>query len=53
MKNTKERILKDLKSSRVVVSFNTGTRVHKAKKGKGSYTRKVKHPTPWERYHED
>ncbi len=28
---------------RVTVSFNTGTRVEKPKKGKGSYSRKRKH----------
>ena len=28
------------KQARTIVNFNTGTRVHKPKKGKGSYTRK-------------
>jgi stalled ribosome alternative rescue factor ArfA len=31
---------KKIVQARTVVLFNTGTRVHKSKKGKGSYSRK-------------
>ena len=34
-----------IKKPRAHVSFNTGTRVHKPKKGKGSYDRKEFAPT--------
>ena len=29
-----------MKKLRVIIKFNTGTRVHKPRKGKGSYIRK-------------
>ena len=32
-----------MKKPRVIIRFNTGTRVHPPKKGKGSYIRKKKH----------
>jgi stalled ribosome alternative rescue factor ArfA len=32
--------MKQTKQVRTLVLFNTGTRVHKPKKGKGSYNRK-------------
>lgn len=31
--------MKQTKQARTLVLFNTGTRVHKPKKGKGSYSR--------------
>jgi stalled ribosome alternative rescue factor ArfA len=32
--------MKQTKQARTMVLFNTGTRIHKPKKGKGSYSRK-------------
>lgn len=34
------------KRARTLVLFNTGTRVHRSLKGKGSYRRRTKHPQP-------